>query len=35
METFRKGLHLKLKMAILGMLRATIIEVVNLVKIME
>jgi hypothetical protein len=34
-ETFREGLHLKLKMAILGMLKATIIEIVNLVKTME
>lgn len=33
-ETYREGLHSKLKMVILGMPRITIIKVINLAKIM-
>jgi hypothetical protein len=34
-ETFCERLHLRIKMEVLGMPRTTIIEVVNLAKIME
>jgi hypothetical protein len=35
MEVFKKGLHWKLRMAIMSMPRAKIIEMANLTKMLE